>query len=165
MSRYDLHNLGWHSFQQLCLTIAREILGQTVESFLDSSDAGKDGAFTGTWIPSATQELIGRFVIQCKFTSKRDKNLKKSDLTDEIAKAKKLVDSGRCDCYLLMTNAGVSGTAAEDINRVFHQAGVKEVLVFGSTWICQTILESKRLRMMVPRLYGLGDLSQILAVC
>jgi hypothetical protein len=40
---YDLHILGWHSFQQLCLTITREILGQTVESFLDSSDAGKDG--------------------------------------------------------------------------------------------------------------------------
>jgi hypothetical protein len=27
---YDLQSLGWHSFQQLCLTIAREILGQTV---------------------------------------------------------------------------------------------------------------------------------------
>jgi hypothetical protein len=44
---YDLHILGWHSFQQLCLTITREIFGQTVESFLDSSDAGKDGAFAG----------------------------------------------------------------------------------------------------------------------
>ena len=32
---YDLHILGWHSFQQLCLTITREIFGQTVESFLD----------------------------------------------------------------------------------------------------------------------------------
>ena len=29
---YDLHNLGWRSFQQLCLTIAREIFGQIVES-------------------------------------------------------------------------------------------------------------------------------------
>ena len=46
---YDLHILGWHSFQQLCLTITREVFGQTVESFLDSSDAGKDGAFAGTW--------------------------------------------------------------------------------------------------------------------
>ncbi len=31
---YDLDNLGWHSFQELCLTITREILGQTVASFL-----------------------------------------------------------------------------------------------------------------------------------
>ena len=48
---YDLYNLGWHSFQELCLTITREILGQTVESFLDSSDAGKDGAFAGCSSP------------------------------------------------------------------------------------------------------------------
>lgn len=85
---YDLHNLGWHSFQQLCLTIAREIFGQTVQSFLDSSDAGQDGAFTGVWSPSPGKELTGRFVIQCKFTSKRDKNLTASDVTDEISKAK-----------------------------------------------------------------------------
>jgi hypothetical protein len=159
---YDLHNLGWHSFQQLCLTIAREILGQTVESFLDSSDAGKDGAFTGTWIPSPNRRLSGHFVIQCKFTNKRDKNLRGSDLTDEVEKAKRLVDSGRCDCYVLMTNAGLSGSAAEQVKHLFRDVGVREVLLFGSTWICQTILESKRLRMMVPRLYGLGDLSQIL---
>ena len=34
---YDLYSLGWHSFQQLCLTVTREILGQTVESFLDTA--------------------------------------------------------------------------------------------------------------------------------
>jgi len=72
---YDLYNLGWHSFQELCLTITREILGQTVESFLDSSDGGKDGAFAGTWVPTKSEALSGRFVIQCKFTSKQDKNL------------------------------------------------------------------------------------------
>lgn len=44
---YDLHRLGWNSFQQLCLTITREVLGQTVQSFLGSNDAGRDGAFAG----------------------------------------------------------------------------------------------------------------------
>jgi len=68
---YDLHTLGWHSFQQLCLTITREIFGQTVESFLDSADAGKDGAFAGIWKPIGDETLSGRFVIQCKFTSSR----------------------------------------------------------------------------------------------
>jgi hypothetical protein len=48
---YELHRLGWKDFQQLCLTIAREVLGQTVESFLDSNDGGRDGAFTGEWTP------------------------------------------------------------------------------------------------------------------
>jgi len=159
---YDLHNLGWHSFQQLCLTISREILGQTVESFLDSSDAGKDGAFSGTWKPAVGESLSGRFVIQCKFTGKRDKTLGKSDIVKDLEKARKLVEADRCDCYILITNAGVSGAAAEDIKTLFKHAGVKQVRSFGSTWICQQIRDNKRLRMLVPRLYGLGDLSQIL---
>ena len=159
---YDLYNLGWHSFQQLCSTITREILGQTVESFLDSSDAGKDGAFAGTWVASRGESLSGRFVIQCKFTSKRDKNLSEADLADDIEKAKRLTQNGRCDCYILMTNAGVSGATAEKVETLFKNAGVKQVRSFGVTWICQQISENKRLRMLVPRVYGLGDLSQIL---
>lgn len=159
---YELHNLGWHSFQQLCLTIAREVLGQTVESFLDVADAGKDGAFTGTWTTSSGKELSGRFVIQCKFTTKQNKNLRPADLAGEVKKARTLVESGRCDSYILMTNAGVSGSAAESIEDLFQDAGVKQFLIFGSTWLSQTIRENKRLRMLVPRLYGLGDLSQIL---
>src|ERR1700733_5119068 len=143
---YDLYSLGWHSFQQLCLTITREILGQTVESFLDSSDAGRDGAFAGTWKPPDGEALRGRFVIQCKFTSKRDKNLSSSDLADEVEKARKLVEDGRCDSYVLMTNAGLSGTAAQDVETLLKGVGVKEVLSFGSTWICQRILEEKSLR-------------------
>jgi hypothetical protein len=72
---YDLHKLGWHSFQQLCLTIAREVLGQTVQSFLDSKDGGRDGAFAGTWKPQEREILKGKFVIQCKFSSKPTKPL------------------------------------------------------------------------------------------
>lgn len=159
---YDLHNLGWHNFQQLCTTIAREIFGQAVESFLDSSDGGRDGAFAGTWAPSNGETLSGRFVIQCKFTGKRDKNLSQSDLTDEVEKVRKLVQNGRCDCYILMTNAGLTGSTSEEVETLFKEAGVKQVRSFGSTWICQQIRENKRIRMLVPRIYGLGDLSQIL---
>jgi energy-coupling factor transporter ATP-binding protein EcfA2 len=159
---YDLHSLGWHSFQQLCLTVAKEILGQTVESFLDSKDGGRDGAFTGMWTPQGRETLSGRFVIQCKFTSKKESNLRAADLSDEVEKAKRLVEEKRCDCYLLLTNAGLSGMEAETIEKLFKGVGVKEVVLYGSTWICQQIRESKRLRMLVPRVYGLGDLSQIL---
>lgn len=159
---YDLHSLGWHNFQQLCLTIVREIFGQTVESFLDSSDAGRDGAFAGTWTPVGGESLTGRFVIQCKFTSKRQSNLRVPDLVNEAAKAKQLVQAGLCDCYLLLTNAGISGATAKRVEALFHSAGAKQVALFGSTWICQQIRENKRLRMLVPRIYGLGDLSQIL---
>jgi Novel STAND NTPase 3/Restriction endonuclease len=159
---YNLHSLGWHSFQQLCLTVTREILGQTVQSFLDSNDGGRDGAFTGTWIPYGGETLSGRFVIQCKFTSKRDINLRGSDLSDEVEKARRLVEKGLCDAYILLTNAGITGAEAEKIEAAYKAVGVESVLLYGSTWICQQIRESKRLRMLVPRVYGLGDLSQIL---
>lgn len=159
---YDLHKLGWHSFQQLCLTIAKEILGQTVESFLDSGDGGRDGAFVGKWKPIGKETLNGAFVIQCKFTSRRDENLKISNISEEIEKAKRLVEKGLCDSYVLMTNAGVSGQTAARIKKTFKDVGVKHVAVFGSTWISQEISQNCRLRMLVPRVYGLGDLSQIL---
>lgn len=159
---YDLHSLGWNSFQQLCLTILREVLGQTVQSFLDSRDGGRDGAFAGTWKSNGREDLVGRFVIQCKFTSQRAHNLRISDLTDEVEKARRLVARHMCDSYVLMTNAGLSGMRIEDIEALFTDAGVKQVLVLGSTWINQQILTNKRLRMLVPRVYGLGDLSQIL---
>lgn len=159
---YDLHNLGWNSFQQLCHTIAGEVLGQTVESFLDSNDGGRDGAFVGQWSPLGHEDLSGRFVIQCKFTSKISHALRSPDLADEVVKARRLVEQGLCDSYVLMTNAGLSGVQAEKIKAILIGAGVKHVLLLGSTWICRQIRESKRLRMLVPRVYGLGDLGQIL---
>jgi hypothetical protein len=164
---YDLHRLGWNSFQQLCLTIAREVLGQTVQSFLDSNDAGRDGAFAGTWTPAPGQFFTGNFVIQCKFSSKAGYLLTKSDITDELPKVRKLVADGLCDVYVLMTNAGVSGKQdarkqEAQIKKELNGAGVKHLLIYGATWIEDQIKESTRLRMLVPRVYGLGDLSQIL---
>ena len=159
---FGLHNLGWNSFQQLCLTITREVLGQTVESFLDSGDGGRDGAFAGTWRTVGQESLSGPFVVQCKFTSKIGHVLKVSDLSGEVEKAKRLVAQGLCNSYVLMTNAGLLGTGAGKIKSILEAAGVKHVVTFGSTWISQQIRENKRLRMLVPRVYGLGDLSQIL---
>lgn len=159
---YDLHRLGWNSFQQLCLTIAREVLGQTVQSFLDSNDAGRDGAFAGSWTPAPGQHLSGKFVIQCKFSSKAGYLLTKSDMADEVPKVRKLVADGICDAYVLMTNAGVSGKQEGQIRSELIAAGAQHVLIYGATWIEDQIKENTRLRMLVPRVYGLGDLSQIL---
>jgi len=159
---FQLHTLGWHSFQQLCLSVLREILGQTVESFLDTNDGGRDGAFSGAWTQQKGESLTGRFVIQCKFTARSGYSLKVSDLEDEISKVKRLVEKNECDVYVLMTNAGVSGEGDLKLRAKLKNAGVKDVRILGVTWIEDQIRESKRLRMMVPRVYGLGDLSQIL---
>lgn len=162
LPKFALHDLGWRDFQQLCHTVLREVLGQTVESFLDSNDAGRDGAFAGTWRPNEGSMLAGKFVIQCKHTSRPASNLAWSDVADEIGKAGRLVEHGLCDVYILMTNAGVSGRIESRITSALTDAGVRDVLVFGSDWLDQTIVESSRLRRLVPRLYGLGDLTQIL---
>ena len=159
---YDLHKLGWTGFQRLCHTIGGEVLGQTLESFDDSNDGGRDGAFKGKWGPNGHEDLEGCFVIQCKFTAKADGRLTASALTEEAKKAKKLAQKGICDSYILMTNAKVSGRAHELIVETFQAVGVKHVRIFETTWLTRQILENKRLRMLVPRVYGLGDLSQIL---
>ena len=88
---YALHTLGWNDFQRLCLSITREILGQRVESFLDSHDGGRDGAFTGTWKQTGFENLSGNFVIQCKHTSKLNSTIKPADLSEEAENARKLV--------------------------------------------------------------------------
>ena len=159
---YDLHKLGWDSFQRLCHTVTRKILGQTVVPFVNSHDGGRDGAFAGIWTENGSEDLSGQFVIQCKFTSRSKYNLTESDLSDEFEKAKVLVDKGVCDSYVLMTNAGLTGVMETRIWQRLKSVGIKHVRILGSDWINQQILENKRLRTLVPRVYGLGDLSQIL---
>ncbi len=159
---YDLHKLGWHSFQQLCHTIGGEILGQTLESFADSNDGGRDGAFRGTWSPGSHEDLEDSFVIQCKFTAKADGRLTPSRLSEEAEKAKALVQQGICDSYILMTNANITGRSHRHIRKMFEDVGVKHVRIFEASWLTRQIIENKRLRMLVPRVYGLGDLSEIL---
>ncbi|WP_218511975.1 restriction endonuclease [Variovorax sp. dw_308] len=159
---FNLHTLGWHSFQQLCHSILRENLGQPVQSFLDEHDGGRDGAFSGVWNPTGAEDFSGKFVVQCKFTKIAGKNLHLSEMSDDIDKARRLVEQGLCDVYVLLTNAGQSATADELIVEKLRDAGVKQVRIFHGPWIERQILESKNLRSMVPRVYGLGDLSEIL---
>ncbi len=66
---YNLHTLGWKAFQNLCVSIIGEIFGQSVQSFFDSNDGGRDGAFRGTWEPKSGEVFQGAFTVQCKFTA------------------------------------------------------------------------------------------------
>ena len=158
---FDLHKLGWNAFQQLCLTIVREVFGWSVQSFVDSHDGGRDGAFEGHW-SKGPDPNPGAYVVQCKFVAKPHAPLRMTDLKDEFSKAGRLAAAGRCDNYILMTNALLSGRMEERLHERFLQEGVTRFLCCGYTWLCDAIREHKRLRLLVPRIYGLGDLSQIL---
>ena len=159
---FALHKLGWSDFQSLCRTICREVLGQTVVGYLDGNDGGRDGAFTGVWTRGASETFCGEFVIQAKHTTKRDLTLGLADLADELDKAERLARAGRCDVYLLMTNARMTAQTEERLYVELRERGIDQSRVLSSTWINETIAESAHLRMLVPRLYGLGDLTQIL---
>ena len=162
VTNFDLHLLGWHDFQNLCHTVAREVLGQTVMGFVDTNDAGRDGAFYGSWEPAGQESYEGHFVIQAKHTSVPTTSLTPSLIVDELDKVQRLVAEGRCDIYVLMSNARLTGESELAIRNALASRGVKQTLILGASWFNQMISENSRLRMLVPRLYGLGDLTHIL---
>ncbi|MET7551532.1 hypothetical protein ABZS94_38595 [Streptomyces sp. NPDC005500] len=165
--RFTLHTLGWRAFQDLCAAVLREVWGQSVQAFADSNDGGRDGAFYGTWQPPGASGAVrdippGPFVLQCKHTKKADATLAPSELEDEFVKVSALVKRGECGTYVLLTNARVTGTSEEEIRRRLSASGVAHPLVLDGQWLSDMIATHRRLRMFVPRVYGLGDLSQIL---
>ncbi len=157
---FALASLGWKAFQDLCGTVLGEVLSQAVSTFRPTKDAGRDFAFEGDWAQAGSEAMTGRFVVQCKFKS-RD-NFYRSDLTGDLSKVRRLVRSGHCDSYVLMTNAGMTAATATDIADDLAQQGVKHSLLIGGDRLDLYIRETPRLRALVPRLYGLGDLTQIL---
>lgn len=162
---YELHSLGWKAFQNLCSTIVAEIWGQTIQTFFDSHDGGRDGAFYGEWVASSSELYSGSFTVQCKFTKKADALVKMSNLADEFKKAERLAKKGLADNYFLFTNAKLTGSNEEKIRSKFESIPeLKKFSLYGQERVCQIILEFSKLRMLVPRIYGLGDLSQILDV-
>lgn len=147
----------------MCVSVAGDVWGQVVQGFFDSHDGGRDGAFYGVWVPKGGEALEGSFAAQCKFSYKPNRTLNLLDLRDELAKAARLADRGLADNYILFTNMQLTGTSDETIRAAFEAIpGIKRCAIFGCERISQFIQESPRLRMLVPRVYGLGDLGQIL---
>lgn len=159
LDQYPLHLLGWKAFQDICIALAEECLRRPVQTFLPVNDGGRDGAFIGRW--EGDDPASGESTIQCKFTSKAG-NLTPSMLVEEVEKARLLATKGLASDYIILTNHGISGASEIKIKQVFEQAGVGRCRVFGYDWIVRQIRTSPRLRMMAPRLYGLGDLSELL---
>jgi hypothetical protein len=164
---FELHTLGWRAFQDLCGTVVRTVWGQSAQTFADSNDAGRDGAFYGIWHNppggmGPRDFADGPFVLQCKHTKRAGSTLSESDLEDEFTKIPALVQRGLCRSYVLMTNARVTGSSEEKILKRLRDAGVEHRYVLAGQWVCDTIAAHRELRLFVPRIYGLGDLSQIL---
>ena len=155
-----LADMGWKAFQDLCVSVAEECLRRPVQTYLPNHDAGRDGAFVGRW--DGDDPAAGESTIQCKFTSNQTLNLSVSMLEDELSKVTRLAAKNLAADYIIMTNHPVSGESELAIKAAFQMAGAGRCRVFGADWITRQIRTSPRLRMMVPRLYGLGDLHELL---
>ena len=156
---YPLHRLGWKAFQDLCVAISEECLNRPVRNFLPNADAGRDGAFVGYW--DHNDEHAGKSTIQCKFTAKPQINLTPSLLKDELSKVNILAAKGLANDYVILTNHPISGESEIEIKSNFVAAGAGRCMVYGYAWIVEQIRSHPRLRLMAPRLYGLGDLSDL----
>lgn len=161
--QFDLYKLGWKAFEDLVSCILKDTLGQTFQVFSDGVDGGRDGAFYGTWSQTGSDaSMKGSFTTQCKHTSKQYMKLSKGVISDELPKIERLARNGLADVYLLFTNCSVSAETAAVLEADIRNAGVKHAKIYGAEWINQNISLNPSLRRMVPRIYGLGDLSQII---
>lgn len=163
--RYNLHRLGWSAFEDLCMQVMRVVLGETCTRFRPGPDGGRDGWFQGqaAGLLSAHNQLAGNFVVQCKHTSTQHSALDKTDLRKEMETVQKIAAKTPCH-YILMTNRQVSAQSEVAVRDAVEAInGVGRCLVLSESWIEDTVDAHPRLLRLVPRLYGIGDLSQILS--
>lgn len=155
---FALHTLGWKAFQDLCAQVMEEELKSTVSVYREAQDGGQDAVFLAKSADGLT--VVG--TVQCKFSSKYEQRLKPSDISSEIEHVEQLVGKQMAAVYYFITSMGVDADVAREIRERLFALGVTEPHVVGKEWLIGKIKASPRLRAMVPRLYGLGDLSTIL---
>lgn len=153
-----LHTLGWKAFQDLCAHVCREIFSRPVEVYREANDGGRDAILKSKIGDPGAQEVT----VQCKFSSDATKTFRASSLTREEATIRKLVEAGDAQEYAILTSMSVSGSDAKAIKARLVELGVVKPYVFGREFLISAIKQSARLRALVPRVYGLGDLSTIL---
>jgi hypothetical protein len=155
-----LHTLGWKAFQDLCAVVCSEVLGKTVSVYREAQDGGQDAVFLLANEEGDRTAVEG--TVQCKFSSKANQRLRVSDINLELDTVSELVAAGKASSYSFITSMGVDAPVAAEIRKILISRGVKEAQVHGKEWLTLHIRGSARLRALVPRVYGLGDLSIIL---
>lgn len=155
-----IHTLGWKAFQDLCAQVCAEVWKKTVSIYREAQDGGQDAVFVTRGNSQGVELEEG--TIQCKFSSKAQQRLRVSDIESELETVRDLTAAGRAKIYYLITSQGVDAPVAAAIRDKLVASGVAEPHVLGREWLTQQIRASARLRALVPRVYGLGDLSTIL---
>jgi len=155
-----IHTLGWKAFQDLCAQVCAETLGTIVSIYREAQDGGQDAVLQTQKAGSVQKDFEA--TIQCKFSGKAHLRLRATDIDPELATVRELVGAGHAKTYYFITSQGVDAPVAAKVRDKLVEAGVSEPHVLGREWLTQQIRSSARLRALVPRVYGLGDLSTIL---
>jgi energy-coupling factor transporter ATP-binding protein EcfA2/CRP-like cAMP-binding protein len=155
---FALHSLGWKAFQDLCAQVMEEELKCTVSVYREAQDGGQDAVF----LVKSSDGSASVGTVQCKFSGKREQRLRASDITGELEHVEQLVTKGMASVYYFITSMGVDADVARQIRERLAARGVAEPHVEGREWLLGKIKGSPRLRALVPRVYGLGDLSTII---
>lgn len=83
-------------------------------------------------------------------------------LPRSFLKVAALVENDLCDTYLLFTNKTVTAGVEAKVTTSLADVGVTRSVVTGRDELIRRLTEDKDLRGLMPRVYGLGDLSEIL---
>lgn len=155
---FALHTLGWKAFQDLCSQVLEEELRCTVSVYREAQDGGQDAVF----LMKGADGSVTVGTAQCKFSSKHEQRLRPSDIAGELEHVRQLVAKGMASTYYFLTSMSVDADVAREIRERLVALGVIEPHVEGKDWLVGKIKGSPRLRALVPRVYGLGDLSTII---
>lgn len=155
---FALHTLGWKAFQDLCAQVIEEELHTSVSVYREAQDGGQDAVF----LAKSPDGLTAVGTVQCKFSSKPEQRLRSSDIAGELEHVGQLVAKQMASVYYFITSMGVDADVAREVRERLSAQGVIEPHVVGKEWLLGKIKASPRLRALVPRVYGLGDLSTIL---
>ncbi len=158
---FALHTIGWQAFQDLVASIAEVNFARPVTRVAKVADHGRDGSFAGVPDEPLAATDKRETTIQCKHFSSATSKLTVASLKQELESVRKLAASGKAAGYMLVTNASVTEGDRLPIVEALRDCGVSRPYVFGREWVIAKILEHPRVRALVPRVYGLGDLGWI----
>lgn len=156
-STLALEELGWSSFQDLAVALCEDLFTLPVSTFSPTKDRGIDGLIE----PIRGSANASAWVIQSKHSSVFAP-LTESSLKLEFAKINNFPKEWNVDTYILVTNLRLSFGISEELKSKVRSLGISRVIIIGRENIVRRVRKSAALRSMVPRLYGIGDLSQIL---
>lgn len=142
MNQFPFENLGATEFEDLVISICKEVLGIGCKTFSDGRDGAKDSWFEGTaqYFPDDVSPWKGVFNIQAKHTkiynsscSDNDFYVNKSSVIDkEIKRLKEVMVDTPFDNYIIFTNRKLSGgTHPLIVKKLKEELGLINVEVIG----------------------------------